>query len=80
MKKEKSEQHIYDNSEAVEKQYQQQLKAQQSIFQIFFSSFTQCYWVPFSPYQFPLFPQTDLFLKQREDKVNGDALKHKKTK
>lgn len=80
MRKGKLEQHICNNSEAIEQQYQQKLKAEQSIFQMVFSSFTQCYWIPFSPYQFPLFPQTDFFVKQPQDKVNRDALKNKKTK
>lgn len=78
MRNGKSKQHIYNNSVAVEEQYQQELKAEQSIFQMVFSSFTQCYWVPFSPYQFPLFLQTDFFVKQPQDKANRDTLKNKK--
>ncbi|WFR59186.1 hypothetical protein QA584_08900 [Anaerocolumna sp. AGMB13025] len=67
------EQHIYDNSEAGERQYQQKLKADQSMLQMFFSSFSQCLWVPFYyPYGYPIFPQTDLLVKQSEDDMNKD--------
>ena len=79
MKKKKSEQHVYDNSEAGERQYQQKLKANQSMLQMFLSSFSQCGWVPFYyPYGYPMFPQTDLLVKQSEDNIN-DCLKNKKT-
>ena len=80
MKKKKIEHHVYDNSEAGERQYQQKLKADQSILQMFFSSFSQFYWVPFYyPYGYPMFPQTDLLVKQSEDNIN-DCLKSKETK
>lgn len=80
MRKKKREQHMYDNSEAGERQYQQKLKADQSMLQAFFSSIPQCYCVPFYPYSYPMFPQTDLMVKQPEDNVNKDCLKSKKTK
>ena len=81
MKKKKIEQHVYDNSEAGERQYQQKLKADQSMLQMFFSSFSHCYWVPFYyPYGYPMFPQTDLLVKQSEDSMNENCLKSKETK
>ena len=70
MKKKKIEHHVYDNSEADERQYQQKLKADQIMLQAFFSSISQCYCVPFYPYGYPMFPQTDLLVKQSEDKTN----------
>lgn len=80
MKKKKIEHHVYDNSEASERQYQQKLKADQSMLQMFFSSFFQCYWVPFYPYGYPMFPQTDLLVKQSEDKMNEHCLKSRESK
>jgi len=80
MKKKKLEQHMYDNSEAGEREYQQKLKADQSMFQMFFSSFSRYYWVPFYPYGYPMFPQTDLLVKQSEDNINKDCFKNKKIK
>ncbi len=70
--------HIYDNSEAGERQYQQKLKADQSMFQIFLNALSQCNYVPFYyPYGYPMFPQIDLLVKQPEDNVNKDCLKNK---
>ena len=81
MKKKKIENHIYDNSEAGERQYQQKLKADQSMLQAFLGSFSQIYWGPFYyPYGYPMFPQTDLLVKQSEDNINKDCFKNKKTK
>ncbi|WP_143321118.1 hypothetical protein [Clostridium sp. HBUAS56010] len=80
MKKKKLEQHMYDNSEAGERKYQQKLKADQSMFQMFFSSFSRYYWVPFYPYGYPVFPQTDLLVKQSENNINENCLKSKETK
>lgn len=80
MKKKKIENHIYDNSETGERQYQQKLKADQSMLQTFFNAFSQCYYVPFYPYGYPMFPQTDLLVKQSEDNINKDCLKNKKIK
>ena len=78
MKKKKVQHHIYDNSEAGERQYKQKLKADYSMFQMFFSSFSQCYWVPFYyPYGYPTFPQTDLLDNQSEDSRNKDCLNSK---
>ena len=79
MKKKKIENHIYDNSEAGERQYQQKLKADQSMLQVFFGAFSQCYWGPFYyPYGYPMFPQTDLLVKQYEDNINENCLKNEK--
>lgn len=77
MRKKKREQHMYDNSETGERQYQQKLKAEQSMLQMFFSSYSQCCWVSFYPYSDPMFPQTDLFVNQSEDNANKDCLKSK---
>jgi hypothetical protein len=61
----------YDNSEASEWQYQQKLKADQCMFQTILNSFSQYLWVPFYPYFYPydymVFPQTNLFANQPEN-------------
>lgn len=81
MRKKKREQHIYDNSEADERRYLQKLKADQSMLQAFFSSIPQSCCVPFYyPYGYPVYPQTDMLVKQPEDNVNKDCLKNKKNK
>lgn len=81
MKKKKIEHHIYDNSEAGEQQYQQKLKADQSMLQTFLNAFSQFNCVPFYyPYSYPMFPQADLLVNQPEDNVNKDYLKSKKNK
>lgn len=81
MKKKKIGNHIYDNSEAGERQYQQKLKADQNMLQAFFGAFSQCYWDPFYyPYGYPMFPQTDLLLKQSEDEIDENCFKNKKVK
>ncbi len=68
MKKEKIKHRIYDNSEAGERRYLQKLKNDQSMCQAFFNSISQCYCVPFYyPYGYPMFPQTDLLVKQVHD-------------
>lgn len=81
MKKGKIKHRIYDNSEEGEQRYLQKLKADQSMLQVFFNCIPQCYCVPFYyPYGYPMFPQTDLLVKQPEDNVNKDCLKNKKNK
>lgn len=79
MKKKKIENYIYNNSEDAERQYQQKLKADQSMLQAFFNAFSQYYYVPFYPYSYPMLPQTDLLVEQPEDNVNMDCSKNIKT-
>ncbi|WP_312433510.1 hypothetical protein [Lacrimispora sp.] len=80
MKKKRTEHHMYDNSEASERRYQQKLKADQCMLQAFFSAFSQCNCVPFYPYGYPMFPQTDLFVNQPDDNANKDCTKSKTSK
>lgn len=78
MKKETIEHPLFNTSEAAERRYLQKLKADQSMFQAFFSSIPQCYCVPFYyPNGFQRFPQTNLLVKQSEATVNTDCLKSK---
>ncbi|WP_143322891.1 hypothetical protein [Clostridium sp. HBUAS56010] len=81
MRKKKKEQHIFENSEAGEQQYLQKLKADQSMLQAFFGSFSQFYCGPFYySYGYPMFPQTDMLVRQSEDIENDNCLKRKKAK
>ena len=66
MKKKKIVHRIYHNSEVSEREYQQKLKVDQSILQMFFNSFSQYFCVPFYPYIYTLFSQTDRFVNQLE--------------
>ncbi len=66
MKKKNIEHRIYDNSEACEREYLHKLKVDQSILQMFFNSFSQYFCVPFYPYIYTLFSQTDRFVNQLE--------------
>lgn len=77
MKEKKREHHIYDNSEAGERRYQQKLKTDQIIYQAFLSSVSQFFCVPFCPYDFPVTPQTISFAGQPEDNRNKETKKNK---
>lgn len=74
MKKKMIEQHAFDMSEASERRYQQKLKVDQRILQTFINSFYHCFCVPFYPYDFTVFPQTDSFVNQPEDNENKKCL------
>jgi len=78
MKKKRIKHHTFDNSEASERLYQQKLKADQGTFQTFFNSFSQYFCVPFYPYDYPIFPQTNSFVDQPEDNKNKEYLKKQK--
>ncbi len=81
MKKEKIKTRIYDNSEAAERRYLQKLKADQSMFQAFFSFIPQCFCNSFDyPHGSSAFPQTDLPVKQSQNTVNKECLKSRKNK
>lgn len=73
MKKKMIEHHAFDMSE-VERRYQQKLKVDQRILQTFINSFYRCFCVPFYPYDFTVFPQTDSFVNQPEDNENKKCL------
>lgn len=78
MKKKIINHHISDTSEVSEQQYQQKLRVGQRILQTFLNSFNQCFYVPFYPYDYTVYPRTDSSVNQQEDNENKKCLEKQK--
>jgi hypothetical protein len=78
MKKKITKHHTHDHSEAGEQRYQQKLKVNQRLLEALFNSFSQCFSVPFYPYDRSAFTGTDSFVNQPEDNENNKSSKLKK--
>jgi hypothetical protein len=72
------EQLAFAHSEANERRYQQKLEVNQKMLQTFFNSFSQCFNIPYYPYDCAAFPETDPFVNRPEDIVNKKFKKKKK--
>lgn len=62
-----------DNGKDRERQYQENMKADQCMLQMFSYLFSQPYCAPFYPYSYPMLSQTDWGIKQHEDYTKEDC-------